>query len=397
MHSIPTLIIGGGTAGASVACALAEHGAGAGVTIVDVDLFGRFGSSASSAGGVNCLFADPLDVRLAVESMAFFRSIASKIDYHEQGSVWLCGPETLARARQSVETARSLGVEADVLTPAATREQFPILEDLSDVEGTVFTHAGGFVSTHRLRIHYLDHAQAGGVALMDHWQVARIEGGASPFRVTLRQIGPRSVKRALTEGVVKGDELTIAAERIINAAGPWSPRVAEMYDRRLPIAPESRQMFLVAPKFEVDLRPLPVFIDAPQDIAFRYGEFDRKPAVLVTGSSSAGRIDFAKQTYQNTVERKLIQRLPKMNGADVYRAWVAYDDYSADRRAIVGPVPGLRGLFNFNGLSARQTSTAHAMARAMAELLITGHWPDGLNLDELSEARFAQPPSAAGA
>ncbi|HEY2585413.1 MAG TPA: FAD-dependent oxidoreductase [Tepidisphaeraceae bacterium] len=395
MHSIPTLIIGGGTAGASVACALAELGAGVGVTIVDVDLFGRLGSSASSAGGVNCLFADSLDVRLAVESIAFFRSLASKIDYHEQGSLWLCGPETLGRARQWVETARPLGVEADVLAPAATRERFPLLDDLSDVAGAVLTHAGGFVSPHRLRIHYLNRAQAGGVELMDHWQVVRIEGNAPPYRVTLRQVGPRSVKRALTDGAEKGDELPIAAERIINAAGPWSSRIAEIYGRRLPIAPESRQMFLVAAKPGVDLRPLPVFIDAPQDIAFRYGEFDRKPALLVTGSSSAGRIDYAQQTYQSAVEPKLIKRAPNMAGADVYRAWVAYDDYSADRRAIVGPVPGLPGLFNFNGLSARQTSTAPAMARAMAERLITGRWPDGLNLDELSEARFAQAPSTA--
>lgn len=397
MHSIPTLIIGGGTAGASVACALAERGAGAGVTIVDVDLFGRFGSSASSAGGVNCLFPDPLDVRLAVESIGFFRSAASKIDYHEQGSLWLCGPQTLARARQSIDTSRPLGVEADVLAPAATRERFPFLDDLADVEGAILTHAGGFVSTHKLRIHYLNHAQAGGVELMDHWQVVAIEGAASPYRVTLRQVTARSVKRALTEGVEKGSELTIAGERIINAAGPWSPRVAEMYGSRLPIAPESRQMFLVAAHPEVDLRPFPVVIDAPQDIAFRYGEFDRKPAVLVTGSSLAGRIDYAQQTYQSAVEPRLIKRVPKMAGAGLYRAWVAYDDYSADRRAIVGPVPGRAGLFNFNGLSARQTSTAHAMARAMAELLTTGRWPDALDLDEMGEARFRQSPSAATA
>jgi sarcosine oxidase subunit beta len=397
MHSIPTLIIGGGTAGASVACALAERGAGAGVTIVDVDLFGRFGSSASSAGGVNCLFPDPLDVRLAVESIACFRSIASKIDYREQGALWLCGPQTLARATRWIGTALPLGIKADVLSPDATRERFPVLEDLSGVEGSVLTHDGGFVSTHKLRIHYLNHAQAGGVELMDHWQVVRIEGDGPPFRVTLRQVGPRSVKRALTDGAEKGDELTIAAERIVNAAGPWSPRVAQTYGRTLSTEPESRQMFLVAAKSDVDLQSLPVIIDGPQDIAFRAGEFDRKPAVLVTGSSSAGRIDYAQRTYQSDVEPRLIRRVPKMAGASQCRAWVAYDDYSADRRAIVGPVPGRAGIFNFNGLSARQTSTAHAMARAMAELLVTGHWPQGLDLDELSEARFARAQVPAGA
>lgn len=397
MHSIPTLIIGGGTAGASVACALAERGAGAGVAIVDVDLFGRFGSSASSAGGVNCLFPDPLDVQLAVESIAFFRSIASKVDYREQGSLWLCGPQALDRARRWIETAKALGIEAEVLTPAATRERFPVLEDLSGVEGAVLTHEGGFVSTHKLRMHYLNHAQAGGVELMDHWQAVRIEGDGPPFRVTLRQVGPRWVKRALTDGADKGAELMVAAERIVNAAGPWSPRVAQTYGRTLPIEPESRQMFLVAAKPDVDFGSLPVIIDGPQDIALRAGEFDRKPAVLVTGSSSAGRIDYAQQTYQSDVELRLVRRVPKMAGASQCRAWVAYDDYSADRRAIVGPVPGRSGLFNFNGLSARQTSTAHAMARAMAERLVTGRWPQGLNLDELSEARFAKAEIPAGA
>ena len=39
VHSIQTLIIGGGIAGASLACALAEREAGAGTAIVDIDAF----------------------------------------------------------------------------------------------------------------------------------------------------------------------------------------------------------------------------------------------------------------------------------------------------------------------------------------------------------------------
>src|SRR5437899_2273107 len=68
MHLIPTLIIGGGLAGASLACALAERGLGGNVTIVDVDLFGRYGSSATSAGGVQALSPHSLETRLALRS-----------------------------------------------------------------------------------------------------------------------------------------------------------------------------------------------------------------------------------------------------------------------------------------------------------------------------------------
>ena len=61
------------------------------------------------------------------------------------------------------------------------REKFGVLDDLSDVAGVTFTPFDGRFSPHRLRMHYLDHAQAGGVQVLDRWEVVAIEGSAEPW------------------------------------------------------------------------------------------------------------------------------------------------------------------------------------------------------------------------
>jgi glycine/D-amino acid oxidase-like deaminating enzyme len=67
---------------------------------------------------------------------------------------------------------------------------------------------------------------------------------------------------------------------------------------------------------------------------------------------------------------------------------VGHYELSPDKGAIVGEVPGRRGIFNYNGLSAHGVMQSRGLGEAMAELLVREKWPSDLNLDELSEQRF---------
>lgn len=390
MHSIPTLIIGGGTAGAALSCALAGRGAGAGVSIVDVDLFGTHGSNASSAGGVHCLFPDALDVRLALESVEFYRRRSASIGYREQGSLWLCDEDSLTRARAWLAVAGPLGIAADLPSISELRDRFPLLGDLSDIAGAVLTSPGGFLSPHKLRVHYLNRAQAGGVSLMDGWQVVAVAGEHAPFRVGLKRVAPRSVRKVLTGPLDSAADLVVEAGRVVNAAGPWSARVAALYGGTLPVRAGSRQIVMLRQP-AVDLQSLPVCIDGPQNLAFRGGEFDRKPCVMAGGESADrdDRIDFSTRPYAEAMEGRLVRRIPALAGAELLRTWSSHDDASTDGRPVIGPVPGRDGLFNFNGLSVRQTSVAHALAEGLAGWMTAGRWQPDLPLDELTEWRFA--------
>jgi sarcosine oxidase subunit beta len=392
MHRVETLIIGAGIAGASLACALAERNAGRGGTLVDVDAYGKYNSSELNGGGVRCTFAEPVNVRLSLESLRYYQQHAAKFDFRQRGYLWMYDEALWRESRAFLPAVRSFGLPVEELSPAELKARLPVLDDVSDLAGATLTPMDGRLSPHRLRIHYLDRAQAGGVELLDRWQVVGIVGTTSPFRVWMRRVPPRGVKRALTDGLASGEELVVEADRVVNAAGPWAAKVAALYGRDLPVTPVPRQVFLLRPP--VDLEPLPFFIDYPQDIYFRHYEYDRKPCVLISWSDPNERpgIDFGhrrEEYYRQSVEPLLVRRIRQAAGAPVAGGWTGHYELSPDKSAIVGPVPGRDGLFNLNGLSAHGVMQSRGLGVAMAGLLVDGQWPAGLDLGELSEQRFA--------
>jgi glycine/D-amino acid oxidase-like deaminating enzyme len=186
----------------------------------------------------------------------------------------------------------------------------------------------------------------------------------------------------------------VRVDRIVNAAGPWAPQVAKLYGRDLPVTPVPRQVFLLK-KAEVNLEPLPFFIDYPEDIYFRHYERDRKSVTLVSWSdpNEPNRIDFSyhNETYYRThIEPRLVKRIPALAGAELAGGWVGHYELSSDKSAILGPVPDREGIHNYNGLSAHGVMQSYALGEALAELLSDGRWPEDLNLDEMTEARFAR-------
>ena len=158
MHSIPTLIIGAGVAGASLACSLAERGAGKGVAVVDVDVFGKLSSSELNGGGVRCTFAEPINVKLSLASTRYYLRHAKKFDFRQRGYLWMYDDELWDDARAFLPVVRSFGLPVEELTRDALRARIPILGDVSDLAGATLTPFDGRLSPHRLRTHYLDHA-----------------------------------------------------------------------------------------------------------------------------------------------------------------------------------------------------------------------------------------------
>ena len=400
MHQIQTLIIGGGIAGASLACSLAERGAGEGVDIVDVDVFGKCNSSELNGGGVRCTFAEPINIRISLESTKYYLAHANKLDFRQRGYFWMYDQELWEQSRQFLPLVKSFGLPVEeMVSPEHVKERFPILSDLSDLAGATFTPFDGRLSPHRLRTHYLDHAQGGGVSLLDRWEVVAIEGEAAPYVVRMKRVPPRSVKRVLTRATatktqVEREELVVRAQRIVNCAGPWAARVAKLYGRELPITPLPRQVFLLRHP-SVNLEPLPFFLDYPQDIYFRHYERDRQPSTLVSWSDpdEEPRIDFsagAPSYYEQHVKPRLVRRIAQMAEAELIGGWVGHYELSPDKGAIVGAVPDRPGLFNYCGLSAHGVMQSRALGEAMAHLLIKGTWPAELDLEPLSEARFGK-------
>ena len=398
MHSVPLLIIGGGIAGASLACSLAERGAGASAAIVDIDIFGKYNSSELNGGGVRCTFAEEINVKLSLASTRYYIQHAKKLDFRQRGYLWMYDEELWNEARRFLPVVKSFGLPVEELSASELKARFAILNDVSDLAGATFTSFDGRLSPHRLRMHYLDHAQGGGVQILDRWRVAGIEGTKPPFRVTMNRVSGRGVRKALENGSnASGEELVVSAERIVNAAGPWAGRVARLYEDELPVTALARQVYLIRHE-GVNLEPEPFFLDYPQDIYFRYYERDRKPCTLVSWSDPQEKpgIRYAYHGldyYERHVKPRLVRRIAALDEGQVIGGWVGHYELTPDKSAIVGAASNREGIFNYNGLSAHGIMQSRALGEAMAELLLSGKWGKEMNLDALSASRFAGSPT----
>ena len=107
------VIVGGGVLGASTAFHLTELG------ITDVVLLERetlaSGSTSKSAGGVRAQFADELNIRIALRSIAELSAFAERVggeaDFVQDGYLFLIDDEAdLARFREALALQASFGV-----------------------------------------------------------------------------------------------------------------------------------------------------------------------------------------------------------------------------------------------------------------------------------------------
>ena len=85
----------------------------------------------------------------------------------------------------------------------------------------------------------------------------------------------------------------------------------------------------------------------------------------------------------------LTHRIPALERATLARGYRAFDCYSADRHAILGPVSGLDGLYLATGFSGSGFKIAPAVGTCLAELITEGQ-AKTVDLAPFSLGRFAQ-------
>ena len=360
------LILGGGVIGLSVAWELAREG-------VTVELLerGRVGREASWAGagmlppGNLEAAATPLDrlrglshalwprwsERLRAETgvdNGFLRPGTLHVEL-DAGQGGACGPDDPVAP----------GVRAERLTGEETRRLEPHLTPT--VTGAVHLPDGGQVRNPRhvraLRL-ACEHA---GVAILESTPAhrLRVRGG--------RLTGVDTPRGGRTAGTV------------IVCGGAWSAGLLEGIGVRVPIRPVRGQIVLLhspAPPLTRVVERGTRYLVPRADGRTLVGSVEEHVGfeVRTTAAAVGGLIDFARGL------------VPVLADAEVERAWAGLRPGSPDGLPMLGPVPGVAGLFlaaghHRNGLQM-SPGTGHLIAR-----LVTGRDP-GLSLDGLAADRF---------
>jgi sarcosine oxidase subunit beta len=358
-------VIGAGALGLASALALARRGAGR-VDVLEARHVAA-GSSALSVGIVETQYVRPLDIELRVRAMSSFDALEREhgLRIVRNGYLRLAhAPGELEDFARSVELQRTLGVrDARVVERAELADLAPDLAT-GDLAGGLFGPRDGFLDGYLYCGLLAELAQARGVEL--HTGQRLLE--AAP--------------RAEGGWRVRASTLTLDADYVVDAAGPWAARVAELLGCALALAPQRHQAAAVLLPRELGYA-MPCVMDytpgagAP-GLYFRH----ERPGQLIAGlhteealTRTADPDDYARAAdaeFLEALAERLAARLPGLAEARLGHGWAGLYPVSPDGLPQVGPVPERPGVIVAAGAGGSGIQLSPVLGELVADWVLEG-------------------------
>ena len=352
--SAEVVIVGGGAIGTSAAYHLARLGV-TNVVLLERESLGS-GSTSKSAGGIRAQFADELNVRMALRSMAEFQALdrVSGIGYRRDGYLFLLDrEEDVHDFRRAVSFQNALGVPSRIVSADEARELVPQLRT-DDLLAAAYCPVDGHAAPEAVVQAYAGASAAKGI---------RIAQGVSLDRIAV--LGDKIVSVETSEGRIR-------TGTIVCAAGVWARDVGSLAGLDIPVTREARWMH-----FTPEDGCLPP--DFPFTIDFSTGfYFHREGHGLVFGG---------REPTIEGVATRATRRLPLLADLPIQSSWWGWYEMSPDHNAIVGEAEIPRRFLYATGFSGHGFQQAPAVGEHLAEL-VAGAEPS-LDLSPLGLERFA--------
>jgi glycine cleavage system T protein len=354
-------VVGGGITGASVAYHLAKAGWRDTVLLEKDEL--TSGSTCHAAGLVTQFNPSPTMMRFRSYSIELYRELGV---FETVGSLrFASSPESLKELQRGVSRARGIGLEVELVSAAEAARLMPAITKRS-LQGAVWVPADGHLDPHTAT-----HALAAGA-----------RGLGAKVLTQRRVTGIELSDRGAVEAVVT-DAGRIDTEVLVIAGGIWAPQVAAMAGVALVSTPVDHQhaALLAVPGHELP-HDMPCFRD-PDNLV--YGKSEAGGVVLggYEANPVARWIDGVPWNHAGTslppdqarfepLLAGAARRFPFMGDAGIVKLVCHPDAMTPDSNPLVGPVPGVRGLYMAAGLSLNGFGGAGGIGRALAQLITGG-------------------------
>ena len=411
------LIVGGGVMGTAIALSAAQRTDPLDEPVV---LFERTALAAGSSGRSGAIlrqvYADRQVAAMARDSLRAFASFESRagrpIGFRRTGVLTIVGPDQgdwLERLRGIQAGLSEMGIRIELVDGARMRDLVPGLRVRRGSIGAWEPEAG-FVDPHRTVEAFAAQARSYG---------ATTRLGVEVQDLVVR--GGRVVGAVTSAGECR-------AESVVIVAGPWSGALLERAGVSLPlriVRPECH--FLSMPLAEVveesesqdgmgfddsddfdrmveqfsgsreaSLSGLhPVIIDLEKDFYCRCEPATRRLRIGHTDYDRAQQLDapepfdeevsHATQTWARAVAAERLPLYAEQPDAGSLAGWYTL---TPDAQPILGPVPGIEGLYVVAGFSGHGFKLAPSVGEGMAQMLV-GQPVSAFDADFFSPARLA--------
>ena len=361
MDRARAVVVGGGITGASVAYHLAKAGWRDTVLLEKDEL--TSGSTCHAAGLVTMFNPSPTMMRFRRYSIDLYQELGV---FEKVGGLrFASSEEQLKELQRGVSRARGIGLDVELISAAESATLMPAISTDS-LHGAVWLPGDGHLDPHTAT-HALAAAARGlGASVLTQHRVTGIE---------LTDRG--SVKAIRTDGG------RIEAEVIVIAGGIWAPQIAAMAGVFIVSTPVDHQHAALLAVHGNELpHDMPCFRD-PDNLV--YGKSEAGGVVL--GGYEADPVarwidgvpwDHAGTSLppdQSRFEPLLAgaaRRFPFMREAGIVKLVCHPDAMTPDSNPLVGPVPGVRGLYLAAGLSLNGFGGGGGIGKSLAELITTG-------------------------
>lgn len=382
MTTADVVIIGGGVVGASVAYHLAVRGCR---DIVILEKGGRAGegSTGKATGGFRSQFATGINVRLSLLSRDKLRQFRDEPGadpgYRPCGYLFVAGnDEQLQALGRALRIQRESGLgEAHEVGMDDILRLNPAVSPAGLVGGA-FCPTDGFIRPMQILNGYLDGARRLG---------ATLEYGVETRSFEIRESASGSGRSIVGVCTPNG---TIAAGKVVNAAGAWAALVSRQAHLDLPVYPERRQVAVTVRTGALpEEMPMTVFIEDGFHLRVR----DARVLLLWPGEPVAGdpfTTVFDPAWLEGVLSRARL-RIPLLEKTeiDLGQCIAGLYEMSPDKHALLGLAPGYDNFYLVNGSSGHGVMHAPALGHLLAELITDGSIHT-LDARALRPTRFAE-------
>jgi glycine/D-amino acid oxidase-like deaminating enzyme len=367
------VVIGAGGFGAATAYHLVRRGVRR-VALLDRDEVGSQ-TSPRAAGLTSKVASTEVMVRLvdeAVERLARFEAeTGRRLGWRRVGAMRVVLTESgEAAIRHNTEVARAAGVPVEILSGSEAERLAPHFR-AGPARLITFSPQDGYFEPPLVAPAFAGAAADGGATVLTHTEVTAIlhHGG---------RVGGVSTPR--------GD---IRAAVVVDAAGAWARMVGHLAGARVPVVPTRHQLFITAPlPGLLPSHPIvrihePSVYTRPASGGLMLGGYEDEPLQLDPARQAAG-FRIADVPLDVAVLRGLAAEVkahfPDLDGIALQEHRGGLPTMSPDGRHIVGPVPGVAGLFLATACNVGGLSISASVGRALADLIVDGHSEPDLGL-----------------
>ncbi|MFZ0394574.1 MAG: FAD-dependent oxidoreductase [Terracidiphilus sp.] len=341
------IIAGGGIVGA--ACAEACARAGMRVALVERDVLG---SGATAAGMGHIVVMDDSEAQFALtrRSQLLWRDLAARLpasaEYETPGTLWIAADEEeMAEAARKQAYYAERGVPARILSASDLAALEPNLRP--GLAGALLVAEDAVVYPPAVALHLAREAERRGAKLIVGRSVTKMGHGEA----------------------VLDDGTRLAAPRLINAMGAWSPQM----DAEIPVRKRKGHL-VITDRYPGYVRHQLVelgYLKSAHSLGSDSVAFNVQPRktgqILIGSSRQYGNDSAAVDQHMLSAMLQQAERyMPGIASLEAIRVWTGFRAATPDKLPLIGPWPGDGTLWLATGHEGLGITTALATGELLA-------------------------------